>query len=356
MRRIVAAIIFITVLFVGLGVLTVVTLPYPEYTDAFPAFSYQEKNSIDVLVIGNSHAFTAYSPMQVWEELGVSSWVLGSGGVNAEQKLALLEQGLKTQSPRLVILELWNLDEEDYPLPNSDARNENFYRRMPFGAPKLRSAYKNFNGEITWSYIFPLMRYHSRYAELERRDVIKLLRKRSVRKSSAGAALRTEVRKREFDTLYPVDFTAQSITNVERDKRSTNLAYIKKCVKLIQDSGATPILLMSPVANVTNRTKNDLDKQVILSDELLLRIKLIDMNDPELAADAGFVFEDFRDPGHLYLWGMHKSTNWLINNVLSPEFKDSAARGYPSQSIAWWDKQVNEWKKRTDEFMNLGSQ
>ena len=68
--------------------------------------SYPE-DIIDVLVLGSSHAQYSFVPAFFYEETGLYSYILGSSCQPLKVSYQMLKEGLKTQSPKLVILEVY---------------------------------------------------------------------------------------------------------------------------------------------------------------------------------------------------------------------------------------------------------
>lgn len=71
------------------------------------SFHNLPENSVDVLVLGSSHAQYSFCPAYFYEDTGLYSYVLGTGGQPLEMSYEMLKEGLKTQSPKLVILEVY---------------------------------------------------------------------------------------------------------------------------------------------------------------------------------------------------------------------------------------------------------
>lgn len=69
------------------------------------AISAEPENSIDVLIIGDSETFLTYSPMLMWSYYGFTSYVMGTSKQNVYQSYCYLLRALKTQSPKVVVLE-----------------------------------------------------------------------------------------------------------------------------------------------------------------------------------------------------------------------------------------------------------
>ena len=68
-------------------------------------FYSEKKNSIDVMIFGNSDAYSGFSPMELWNEYGITSYVSAEGRSTVSDSLNLLKEALTCQSPKLVILE-----------------------------------------------------------------------------------------------------------------------------------------------------------------------------------------------------------------------------------------------------------
>ena len=65
----------------------------------------EQKNTIDVLILGDSLSYTSFSPMQMWNEYGISAFVGGQSGQNIQESYYMLKKAFKNQKLRLVILE-----------------------------------------------------------------------------------------------------------------------------------------------------------------------------------------------------------------------------------------------------------
>lgn len=57
------------------------------------------------LILGDSLSYTSFSPMQMWNEYGISAFVGGQSGQNIQESYYMLKKAFKNQKPRLVILE-----------------------------------------------------------------------------------------------------------------------------------------------------------------------------------------------------------------------------------------------------------
>lgn len=65
----------------------------------------EPKDSIDVLILGDSLSYTAFSPMQMWNKHGIAAFVGGQSGQNIQESYYMLKTAFENQKPRLVFLE-----------------------------------------------------------------------------------------------------------------------------------------------------------------------------------------------------------------------------------------------------------
>lgn len=64
-----------------------------------------EENTLDVLIIGNSDAYSGFSPMEMWNSYGFTSYVSGTGHQMIGESMNILKKALEHQKPKVVILE-----------------------------------------------------------------------------------------------------------------------------------------------------------------------------------------------------------------------------------------------------------
>ena len=71
----------------------------------FASVSAEKKNTIDVLVAGDSESYTSVSPMDLWDQTGIAAYDCGQPGQRIQETYYILKTAFKTQSPRLVVFE-----------------------------------------------------------------------------------------------------------------------------------------------------------------------------------------------------------------------------------------------------------
>ncbi len=111
-QNIIKVIVFMLI-FCGLMVLGSIML-YPKTSDPESGLSnpnargfYGEpKNSIDLVIMGNSNAYSAYSPMILWKKYGIPSYVVAEGAQNIAETVNILQELLTCQTPKLIVLDV----------------------------------------------------------------------------------------------------------------------------------------------------------------------------------------------------------------------------------------------------------
>lgn len=110
-ENIIKPVLFIFILLVIINLLSIVFIPKDNTKEAgMPEFRpngilSEPKNTIDVLVIGDSESYTSFSPMEIWSEYGYTSYVMGSNAQKIYQSYNYLLLALETQHPKVVVLE-----------------------------------------------------------------------------------------------------------------------------------------------------------------------------------------------------------------------------------------------------------
>lgn len=165
-----AAIIFVVIF----AILTAVLEPkwnyYGNQTQTrVQAFYRQEKNTHDVIYLGSSFSYCGISPLKIWEEQGISGYVFSNPAQKAWMSAYYLEEALKYQTPKVVIYEAGAiLDEEDTD-EGHNRKNIDYLRWSPTKLKAIMTICKN-TGESKKEYLLPLLRFHSRWSDLDQTD------------------------------------------------------------------------------------------------------------------------------------------------------------------------------------------
>lgn len=167
---------------------------YPQDADdhegRYQEYFSQDKGSVDALFLGTSHAEYAVSPMEIYRETGIRSFNLASSLQEIGLTYSLLQDALRTQSPKAVLLDAsllyltgfdngaWRKVLDSIPLSQGKIAAAKDYARVYTGIEKLafQGDVKQFVQDVQsrmkafGSVLFPLYYYHSRWSELTQHD------------------------------------------------------------------------------------------------------------------------------------------------------------------------------------------
>src|SRR5690554_3873758 len=97
---------------------------------------YKVEKDNDVIFIGDCEVYENFSPITLWEEYGISSYIRGSAQQLIWQSYYLLEETLKYEKPEVVV---FNVLAMKYDEPQKEAYNRMSLDGMKMSLPKLKS-------------------------------------------------------------------------------------------------------------------------------------------------------------------------------------------------------------------------
>lgn len=146
----------------------IATASSPSSTGAWSEYRSLEEDSLDVLFLGTSHAYSAIDPMYIYENSGITSFVLGGPGLRFDLTWLVLKDALKTQKPSAVFLDMSALKYEEQ---LDEAKCHKISDQLPITLDKIKYAFDNDNDDMQpLDVLFPFFRYHTRWEELESTD------------------------------------------------------------------------------------------------------------------------------------------------------------------------------------------
>lgn len=206
-------------------------------------FYDQEEDTVDVLVLGSSHAFMDINPAILWNEYGIAAYDVCAGYQPMWSSYYYLVEALKTQHPRLIVLEGYCL----YPRDTYDKLvvigNNYGLKWSPNRVDALRA------GTLSWEfmdYLLPLNQTHNRYADLSEGDF------RSNKGDPQfdnwkGFVAITNSRPYERRDLNSLTESAELDDKIE--------TYYRKILELAQSEDIPIAVVISPYATITDESQ-----------------------------------------------------------------------------------------------------
>ena len=245
---------------------------------------------IDVVFFGSSHCYCAANPDALWREYGYAAFNMTTSGQDKQSTYYLLKEILKTQSPKVVCVELWGLTFDRHAIQGNVYRNM-MAMNLSRNSIDLVQAYVDEEEQADYILRWPIM--HTRYKELRKYDF------KTYEYSEYGRGL---------EMSYRIGWSEVPTAAIEYTKvgelTDTNREWLESLYKLSEEEGFELVLFLAPTA-----ISNECQEQVNAAQEFAQQrgITFFDFN--KLAFDIGLDYGcDFIDGTHLNARGSEKVT------------------------------------------------
>ncbi|MCQ2515561.1 MAG: SGNH/GDSL hydrolase family protein [Saccharofermentans sp.] len=242
-RRFIAICCWIlTIVFIALtvfGLYVAQRLVMPKYQHGIVEGSmieeyYQSGVPHEVLFLGDCEVYENISTVTLYENYGISSYIRGSAQQLTWQSYYLLEDTLRYETPDVVIFNVLALK---YGEPQSESYNRMTLDGMEWSSTKWDAINASMTeGENMLDYIFPILRYHSRWSELTQTDFDCLWEKNRV--TVNGYYMRADVNPEgEFPPAMP-------LTDYRLPEASMD--YLARIAQLCRENDIELVLIKAP--------------------------------------------------------------------------------------------------------------
>lgn len=261
----------------------------------------EPENTLDVVVLGDSETYCAISPLRIYEQKGITSYICGTSGQKLWYSEEFLYKTFQSQNPKLVILE-----------------TDNIFKEFKYSDAAVHKADR----------VFPVFRYHNRWKNLSHRDFKFAVRYTYIENSKGYSFNTAVVEADDTDYMQPTNECAEYPVN--------NKNYIKNMKEFCEKNGTDFLLLSTPSTVNWSCAKHNTVQQI--ADEL--GIEYIDLNMMREQVPINWK-KDSRDGGdHLNHYGATKVSDFLAEYL--------AAKGtFPDHSK---DSDYDAWNEALAEF------
>lgn len=195
---------------------------------------YENAGNNDVIFVGDCEVYENFSPITLYEKYGITSYIRGSSQQLMWQSYYLMEETLKYEKPKAFV---FNILAMEYNEPQKEAYNRLTLDHMKWSASKVKSIQASMmEDESMLSYLFPLLRYHSRWSSLTKDDLTYMVKEQ--KSFHNGYLMRADVR--------PVETEPTPVPLADYSFGERSYEYLDKMVKLCKDNGVELILIKAP--------------------------------------------------------------------------------------------------------------
>lgn len=276
-------------------------------------FKYEEKNTVDVMMYGNSDLYAGVSPMEIYKEAGITAFGCGIGKQTMHSVYKQVKQTFKKyQKPKLVVIEA-----DCMYYKNTKNGGSSQYELMTLTAP---------------------IKYHARWKDLKGRDFIKAPVMKGSENFMKGYVFNKKIKQYNLK-----DGFMQNPDEKAKDLENSVLKDFDKIYKLCKKNNAELMILGIPTPITWSNAKhNGIQKLVDEYNQKnkKYQIKFLDFN----LGLEGFDFAtSFYDNGnHCNYYGMKVVTSKFCE-YLQENFELTDRRG--DDKYKTWDKSLAKYEK-----------
>lgn len=235
-REVILAVIFSFLLVLTIGKFSDAVLPYRDgYGCLWKQYLLEEKDSVDVMFFGSSLAYCNVIPSVIYDETGYSAYVMAGPQLTIDQTYYYMKEAFKTQSPKLVFLEMAGMFFSEY----TDYSRINI-GYMPYSINRIAAALFAAEKEERLGLLFPPYNYHELWI-----DFFDDEKKEEVNRSYT------------YDKLAGYTFLKATVAQDEKRDRSltdytesiyvANLESLQKIIVMCEKEGASLVLYSTPM-------------------------------------------------------------------------------------------------------------
>ncbi len=310
----------------------------PKYMDASRDGAligeyYANAGGNDVIFIGDCEVYENISPITLWEDYGITSYIRGSPQQMIWQSYYLMEETFRYEIPEVVVFNVLSM-KYDTPASTGSADQREAYNRMTLdGMRWSASKWDAITASMTeqeqkwqsmFTYVFPILRYHSRWSELTADDFTYLFRKEQI--GHNGYLMQTGVK--------PVTDAHVEKPLVDYTFGENSYYYLDKMVALCEQYGVQLVLMKAPSLSPVWWDQWDAQMEAYAKEHDLLYLNFL-----ELVEDIGIDWNtDTYDTGlHLNVFGAEKLAAYF-GRILAEQCSVPDRRNDAAISALWAEK------------------
>ena len=130
---------------------------------------YDRAGGHDVVFVGDCEVYANFTPMEMYREAGIKAYVRGTSQQLVWQSYYILEETFRYESPKVVV---FNVNAMRYSQPVKEEYHRLTIDEMRWSAQKVGIIQASMTEDENFlSYVFPILRYHSRITQLTAEDI-----------------------------------------------------------------------------------------------------------------------------------------------------------------------------------------
>lgn len=197
---------------------------------------YDQAGGHDVIFIGDCEVYANFTPMEMYREAGIKAYVRGTSQQLLWQSYYILKETFQYETPKVVV---FNVNAMRYSEPVKEEFNRLTIDKMRWSAEKVGIIQASMTEDETFlSYVFPILRYHSRFSQLTAEDITYLFDEKQI--TWQGHLVN--------DTVKPMGSLPAKRPLADYSFGDICWEYLEKMRQLCEENGTELILIKAPSA------------------------------------------------------------------------------------------------------------
>ena len=302
---------------------------FSEHTEMmFEGYYSQPEDTLDAVLIGNSHIYKFWQGAFAWQEHGLAALSLSTSDMPASITKNIAMEACKTQHPKLLVF-----DSTEFAQSKADKNNKIYLvlRSMKFSGNYVDMIenycdFYDISGLGKLKFYFPILQFHSRWKEINAGDFVQSYES-------------------YLNSCYLSDFLGDTFEGIPHVSTEERLPISEKSEETLRDLLewckeqdfqtlfiASPVLLDEERLGMVN-TVGDIISEY--------GIDFLNCNDQEIFDSFGFdLTTDFQDKSHTNVNGSWKFTK-VLGQYLMDEYGLQDHRG--EETYRSWDEQTEKY-------------
>lgn len=334
MKKVVKILAFITLCIVlGLKIMHIYQDTFYGNWNLINLYELPE-NSIDVLAVGDSHVLTTTNPAVLWKEQGIAAYTLSSEGQDIWISYHDLVEGLKTQHPKLLILDIHNIT------TTTEYSRDGVAARGILGMKPSRNKWEVIKATVPQGerldYFLEWPISHSRYRDIQKNNFEEYWGDPFIKNMKGCHPLFM----RNTPAYIPDISGVEEITELPE---KTEL-YLRKIIELAKKEDI-PLLLMAAPYWLINEEEQKLYNRV---EEIAMENQVDYVNFNLNYEEIGLIpEEDYADPHHLSYTGAEKFSSYL-GDYLKENYDLDNHHG--DSLYTTWNQNQHDYEKLVEDY------
>lgn len=294
------------------------------------------ENSVDVLYLGSSSMWAGVSPALVYSEIGATGFNRSTTVQTAPTTYAYLLEALKTQTPKLVVLDAYTMF-----IPYDEVFMRSAVDSMDYSDAKQQAIdYYSDNFFTKLSFYFPYLRYCKNWDQVSPEKIYMYYKT-----VNAGYDYLCPMGGRINDNVYSFEMPKENFATTDEvtTPDSESEKYFRMIIELCQEKGIDVMVLTIPNSFSTYA---DYNKMTEVCDEYKINYFDLALISESLGVDAS---KDFSDEGvHMNIYGNVKVSKY-VSKLIKDNYDIPDRRG--QEGYEFYDEYCETFLKRNAEYV-----